>query len=102
MQAWLSAVIAMEINNLSTSGKILCKKMRNNVQHYAWGSKHALTELYGIENPSNQPMAELWMGAHPKSSSLLLDEQGQAQSLRDLINKDPSAFFGCSSSKTFW
>ncbi|MBP2858329.1 mannose-6-phosphate isomerase [Dickeya oryzae] len=77
------------------------QKMRNNVQHYAWGSKHALTELYGIENPDNRPMAELWMGAHPKSSSLLLDEQGQAQSLRDLINKDPSAFLGAAVAKRF-
>ncbi|WP_038904374.1 mannose-6-phosphate isomerase [Dickeya zeae] len=77
------------------------QKMRNNVQHYAWGSKHALTELYWIENPDNQPMAELWMGAHPKSSSLLLDEQGQAQSLRDLINKDPSAFLGAAVAKRF-
>ncbi|AUQ25508.1 mannose-6-phosphate isomerase [Dickeya zeae] len=77
------------------------QKMRNNVQHYAWGSKHALTELYGIENPDNQPMAELWMGAHPKSSSLLLDEQGQAQSLRDLINKDPAGFLGTAVAKRF-
>ncbi|MGE6888377.1 type I phosphomannose isomerase catalytic subunit, partial [Serratia bockelmannii] len=29
----------------------------------------ALTRLYGIANPNNQPMAELWMGAHPKSPS---------------------------------
>lgn len=69
-------------------------KMRNSVQNYAWGSKHALTELYGIENPDNLPMAELWMGAHPKSSSLLLDEQGQAHNLRDVINSDQPGFLG--------
>ena len=45
------------------------QKLINSVQNYAWGSKTALTELYGMENPSSQPMAELWMGAHPKSSS---------------------------------
>ena len=44
------------------------QKLINSVQNYAWGSKTALTELYGMENPSSQPMAELWMGAHPKSS----------------------------------
>lgn len=43
------------------------QKLINSVQNYAWGSKTALTELYGMENPSSQPMAELWMGAHPKS-----------------------------------
>ncbi|SLM63100.1 Mannose-6-phosphate isomerase [Dickeya aquatica] len=44
------------------------QKMRNSVQHYAWGSRSALTERYGIENPDNLPMAELWMGAHPKAA----------------------------------
>ncbi|EPE4141910.1 type I phosphomannose isomerase catalytic subunit, partial [Yersinia enterocolitica] len=45
------------------------QKMKNAVQNYAWGSTNALTELYGIANPQGKPMAELWMGAHPKSSS---------------------------------
>lgn len=45
------------------------QKLINAVQNYAWGSHTALTELYGIANPDNLPMAELWMGAHPKSSS---------------------------------
>lgn len=44
------------------------QKMRNSIQHYVWGRTTALTELYGIENKDNLPMAELWMGAHPKSS----------------------------------
>lgn len=43
------------------------QKLINSVQNYAWGSKTALTELYGMENPSSQPMAELWMGAHQKA-----------------------------------
>lgn len=43
------------------------QKLINSVQNYAQGSKTALTELYGMENPSSQPMAELWMGAHPKA-----------------------------------
>lgn len=45
------------------------QKMTNAVQNYARGSHDALTRLYGIANPDNQPMAELWMGAHPKSPS---------------------------------
>ena len=52
------------------------QKLINSVQNYAWGSKTALTELYGMENPSSQPMAELWMGAHPKSSSRVHDAAG--------------------------
>ncbi|WP_304164356.1 mannose-6-phosphate isomerase [Lonsdalea britannica] len=70
------------------------QKMLNRVQHYAWGSPSALTELYGMENPDNRPMAELWMGAHPSSSSLLVDNQGQQVSLRDIITADPERYLG--------
>lgn len=34
------------------------QKMSNTLQNYAWGSKTALTELYGIANPQGLPMAE--------------------------------------------
>ncbi|MGM3173225.1 mannose-6-phosphate isomerase [Dickeya lacustris] len=70
------------------------QKMRNSVQHYAWGSHSALTTLYGIENPDNLPMAELWMGAHPKSSSLLLDEQGCSSNLRDELCQNLPGMLG--------
>jgi len=64
------------------------QKMNNQVQHYGWGSPDALTRLYGIANPTGQPMAELWMGAHPKSSSQVADPQGQWQPLRAVIDAD--------------
>lgn len=70
------------------------QKLINSVQNYAWGSKTALTELYGIANPSQQPMAELWMGAHPKSSSQVLGADGQTVALRDVIEHDKSALLG--------
>lgn len=70
------------------------QKLINTIQNYAWGSTKALTELYGISNPEHHPMAELWMGAHPKSSSQVRDQQNQLQSLRDIINADKSALLG--------
>jgi len=70
------------------------KKMINSVQHYAWGSTDALTRLYGIPNPGGQPMAELWMGAHPKSSSFIHDAQGNTVALRDAIAQRPQASLG--------
>ncbi|WP_145534231.1 mannose-6-phosphate isomerase [Yersinia alsatica] len=70
------------------------QKMKNAVQNYAWGSTNALTELYGIANPQAKPMAELWMGAHPKSSSEVADANGQWHSLRDVIEQDPDANLG--------
>lgn len=69
------------------------QKLINSVQTYAWGSKTALTELYGVQNPENQPMAELWMGAHPKSSSKVL-ENGQPRSLREVIDANQAATLG--------
>ncbi|ENX4470124.1 mannose-6-phosphate isomerase [Enterobacter roggenkampii] len=70
------------------------QKLINSVQNYAWGSKTALTDLYSIANPNNLPMAELWMGAHPKSSSKIEDASGQARSLRDVIDADKAALLG--------
>ncbi|MFP2237099.1 mannose-6-phosphate isomerase [Pseudescherichia vulneris] len=70
------------------------QKLINSVQNYAWGSHTALTDLYGIANPDNLPMAELWMGAHPKSSSKISDASGQVRSLRDVIDADKATLLG--------
>lgn len=70
------------------------QKMTNAVQHYAWGSHDALTKLYGIANPQGKPMAELWMGAHPKSSSQVADAAGALRSLRDVIDENPQQQLG--------
>jgi mannose-6-phosphate isomerase len=39
-------------------------------------------------------MAELWMGAHPKSSSQVLDADGRPHALRQIIDGDKSALLG--------
>ncbi|MTB65831.1 mannose-6-phosphate isomerase [Providencia sp. wls1943] len=65
-------------------------KMINQIQHYDWGSKTALNELYGYPNPDNLPMAELWMGAHPKASSEIISPlTHQKISLNAFINENP-------------
>lgn len=69
------------------------QKMKNGIQHYAWGSHSALTELYGIANPDNKPMAEMWMGAHPLCSSQITIN-GKSQSLREVIAHNPEALLG--------
>ncbi|MCT4703731.1 mannose-6-phosphate isomerase [Enterobacteriaceae bacterium H20N1] len=69
------------------------QKLINSVQNYAWGSKTALTDLYGVQNPENLPMAELWMGAHPKSSSKVL-ENGKPRALREVIDANQTATLG--------
>jgi mannose-6-phosphate isomerase len=39
------------------------------IRGYAWGSRTAIAGLQGRPGPTEQPEAELWMGAHPDSPS---------------------------------
>jgi mannose-6-phosphate isomerase len=41
------------------------------IRNYAWGSNSAIAAVQGRLVPSLEPEAELWMGAHPASPSLL-------------------------------
>lgn len=68
-------------------------KLQNTIQPYAWGSHTAIAQLLGQSTPSDNPEAELWMGAHPKASSKVWF-QGRWQSLNDLINEDPVTYLG--------
>ncbi|MBU9817573.1 mannose-6-phosphate isomerase [Rahnella sp. C60] len=77
------------------------QKMHNGVQNYAWGSKDALTKLYGIKDSEGRPMAELWMGAHPKSSSQVENSRGESVSLREQITADLTAQLGAKVARRF-
>ena len=44
-------------------------RMSNPIQHYAWGSRSVLAGLQGRPCPTEQPEAELWMGAHASAPS---------------------------------
>ncbi|EKT56179.1 mannose-6-phosphate isomerase [Providencia sneebia] len=71
------------------------QKMINKIQNYDWGSKTALTQLYSIPNPEHLPMAELWMGAHPKASSSITDPNtGKVIPLIDYIATNPEEILG--------
>ncbi len=47
----------------------------NTPRDYAWGSTTAMAELLGTA-PSGRPEAELWLGAHPGSPSVLDGQNG--------------------------
>ena len=68
-------------------------RLRNTVQRYEWGSTTALTDLYGYENPDREPMAEVWLGAHPKAPSRLLAESGDVP-LDEYISRNPLRALG--------
>ncbi len=68
-------------------------KLKNTIQEYAWGSKVIIPELLGLTSPAEEPQAELWMGAHPKSPSGILKD-GKEISLIDYIKQDPKGTLG--------
>ena len=74
--------------------------LKNTVQKYAWGSTSAIQELLGEKNFSREPVAELWMGAHPKAPSLV-NLDGQWTALNDLIAQNPQAILGNQVAKKF-
>jgi mannose-6-phosphate isomerase len=66
--------------------------LEGRIRPYAWGSRTAIAALQG-RSASAGPEAELWLGAHPDSPSLLPRPDGQI-SLLDLIAADPAALLG--------
>jgi mannose-6-phosphate isomerase len=66
-------------------------KLQNVIQNYAWGSQSALTELFGIENPTSQPQAELWMGAHSSGCSRVADT---GHFLSDVLSQNSKEMLG--------
>jgi mannose-6-phosphate isomerase len=43
-------------------------RLDNTIRPYAWGSTTAIPRLLGVE-PTGEPQAEMWMGAHPGAPS---------------------------------
>ncbi|MEC5170216.1 mannose-6-phosphate isomerase, class I [Glaciihabitans sp. GrIS 2.15] len=67
----------------------------NTPRPYAWGSTTAIAQLLG-HAASGAPEAELWLGAHPGSPSVILDptQTGGAADLAEWIAADPETTLG--------
>jgi mannose-6-phosphate isomerase len=67
----------------------------NTPRDYAWGSSSAIAEVLGRE-PSGQPEAELWFGAHPLAPSRIVhpDAAGGYHTLDAFIAADPERALG--------
>ncbi|MEV4612356.1 mannose-6-phosphate isomerase, class I [Kitasatospora sp. NPDC049258] len=74
-------------------------RLRNTVRPYAWGSVTAIPELLGRQ-PTGEPQAELWMGAHPGSPSLV-DRGRGPRSLAEVISADPVRELGAEATAKF-
>ncbi|MFI7501071.1 mannose-6-phosphate isomerase, class I [Streptomyces sp. NPDC049687] len=63
-------------------------RLDNTIRPYAWGSPTAIPHLLGTE-PTGEPQAEMWMGAHPGAPSRT--ERG---TLVEVIDTDPRRELG--------
>ena len=60
----------------------------NTPRDYAWGSTTAIAELLGTP-ATGTPQAELWLGAHPGSPSIVTTPEAGASDLRELAGELP-------------
>jgi mannose-6-phosphate isomerase len=61
-------------------------KLFNHIQNYEWGTKGKdafIPSLLGFDG-EEKPYAELWIGDHPKLSSVILIE-GHSYTLNDIV-----------------
>ncbi|WP_406436492.1 mannose-6-phosphate isomerase, class I [Streptomyces sp. NBC_00631] len=67
----------------------------NTIRPYAWGSPTAIPKLLGVE-PSGEPQAEMWMGAHPGAPS-----RTARGTLVEVVDADPKAELGAAAVARF-
>lgn len=65
--------------------------LKNEIRPYPWGSTTAIPRMLGVP-PTGEPQAEMWIGAHPASPSVVLD--GTGRPLTEVIAADPERELG--------
>ncbi|MGQ4384950.1 mannose-6-phosphate isomerase, class I [Streptomyces sp. SAS_270] len=70
-------------------------RLENTVRPYAWGSTTAIPRLLGVE-PTGEPQAEMWMGAHPGAPS-----RTARGPLTELIDEAPEKELGAAAVAKF-
>ncbi|NUF27301.1 mannose-6-phosphate isomerase, class I [Gilliamella sp. ESL0254] len=76
-------------------------KLENKIKDYDWGSIENIPKLFGFKNPSQKPIAEIWMGDHPLGCSLAINKHNQKIRLDDLIKNHPLEILGTRTFKQF-
>ncbi|MFF1442820.1 mannose-6-phosphate isomerase, class I [Streptomyces sp. NPDC058295] len=70
-------------------------RLDNTIRPYAWGSPTAIPHLLGTE-PTGEPQAEMWMGAHPGAPS-----RTDRGTLVEIIEADPQGELGAAAVTKF-
>ena len=91
--------------NGRAAGHTAIYRLDNPVQNYAWGSTTTIPRMLGVE-PTGEPVAELWLGAHPAAPSRLAAADhtgsvGPPPTLPELIGSDPAAMLGTAVHRRF-
>lgn len=63
----------------------------NKIQNYAWGSYETLALMRGVPAPTDEPEAELWVGAHASAPSVAHVDGGSFE-LDRLVGEQPERF----------
>ena len=71
------------------------ERLTGQIQPYAWGSPTFIPELLGYD-ATNEPQAELWLGAHPSAPSSI-----RGRGLDELVSEDPETVVGAVSVDRF-
>lgn len=75
------------------------------IQHYDWGSSSEFGYIRNFIKKkydfllNEKPLAELWMGAHKRSSSLIQINTNKVEELNELIKQNPDHFLGLNLSR---
>lgn len=69
-------------------------RLENPIINNEWGCSQSMVDLYGYKNPDNRPLAELWMGVHPKATSSIVLANDQLTPLDQWIAKHPVKILG--------
>jgi mannose-6-phosphate isomerase len=73
----------------------MMQRLTGVIQPYAWGSRTAIPEFLGME-PTGEPQAELWFGAHPLAPSTV-----DGEPLDKVVAQDPVGVVGRASVEAF-
>lgn len=74
--------------------------LNNPIKNFPWGSRTAIRDYFGIDNPNFEHQAEIWMGAHPSASSSI-SQAGVDVSLCDVIASNPDYWLGKGAKENF-
>jgi mannose-6-phosphate isomerase len=75
-------------------------KLQGIHRHYDWGGSSFIPSLMGVENASQVPFAEYWMGAHVSAPATIQTETGE-QLLDQFIRTNPIELLGTKTNELF-